>query len=119
MKANNITLTGKVVVTQGTNVLRGDRMVVDLTTGVARVESNPTQRVEGLFNPGAAPQAAPAPAPPPAAKSPPPAPPAAKSLSGTAPAAKSVARRPDADQLGRSLARYPETIVAPALRRAR
>ena len=63
VKTNSVTLTGNVVVTQGTNVLRGDRMVVDLTTGVSRVESDKAKRVEGLFNPSAAPQ----PAPPPAA----------------------------------------------------
>lgn len=62
VKSNSITLTGNVVVTQGQNVLRGDRMVVDLNTGVSRVESNKTQRVEGLFNPTAAPQG-PQPAP--------------------------------------------------------
>jgi lipopolysaccharide export system protein LptA len=64
MKSNTITLTGSVVVTQGTNVLRGDRMLVDLTTGVSRVESNKTQRVEGLFNPSTTPQPAPQPPPP-------------------------------------------------------
>jgi len=82
MKSNTVTLTGNVVVTQGTNVLRGDRMVVNLDTGVARVESDKTKRVEGLFNPSAAPppaatpakDAKPAPAPPPAAKSAPGAP---------------------------------------------
>lgn len=61
VKSNTITLTGSVVVTQGTNVLRGDRMLVDLNTGISRVESNKTQRVEGLFNPSSAPQPAPGP----------------------------------------------------------
>jgi lipopolysaccharide export system protein LptA len=66
-----VTLTGNVVVTQGANVLRGDRMVVDLTTGVSRVESNQTQRVEGLFNPSSTPQPQPqAQQPPPAAPAP-------------------------------------------------
>lgn len=67
VKSNTITLTGSVVVTQGTNVLRGDRMIVDLNTGVSRVESNKSQRVEGLFNPSSTPQPAPqsAPQPPP------------------------------------------------------
>ena len=82
VKTNSVTLTGNVVVTQGTNVLRGDRMVVNLDTGVARVESDKTKRVEGLFNPSTAPQAPatpakdakPAPAPSPAAKSAPGAP---------------------------------------------
>jgi len=67
IKSNTVTLIGNVVVTQGTNVLRGERMVVNLDTGVARVESDKTKRVEGLFNPSAAqpPAAAPPPAPAP------------------------------------------------------
>jgi lipopolysaccharide export system protein LptA len=54
MKANTVTLTGNVVMAHGKNILRGDRLVVDLTTGVSRVESrkNGTGRVEGLFVPG-------------------------------------------------------------------
>ncbi len=40
MKANTVTLLGNVVVSQGQNVMRGDRLVVDLTTGVSRVESS-------------------------------------------------------------------------------
>ena len=34
MKTNTVTLTGNVVMTQGQNVLRGERLVVDLTSGV-------------------------------------------------------------------------------------
>jgi lipopolysaccharide export system protein LptA len=54
MATNTVTLTGNVMMTQGQNVLRGDRLVVDLTSGVSRVESgkNGTGRVQGLFNPG-------------------------------------------------------------------
>ena len=54
MKTNTVTLNGKVVMTQGKNVLRGDRLVVDLTSGVSRVESgkNGQSRVQGLFQPG-------------------------------------------------------------------
>lgn len=37
MRANTVTLIGNVVVSQGGNVLRGERMIVDLTTGVTRV----------------------------------------------------------------------------------
>jgi lipopolysaccharide export system protein LptA len=53
MKSNTVTLTGDVVMTQGKNVLRGDRLVVDLTSGVSRVESakNGKGRVQGLFLP--------------------------------------------------------------------
>jgi lipopolysaccharide export system protein LptA len=53
MKTNTVTLTGNVTMTQGQNVLRGDRLVVDLTSGVSRVESgkNGSGRVQGLFVP--------------------------------------------------------------------
>jgi lipopolysaccharide export system protein LptA len=56
MKNNTVTLTGHVVMTQGQNVLRGDRLMVDLTSGVSRVESgkNGSGRVQGLFQPGGA-----------------------------------------------------------------
>jgi lipopolysaccharide export system protein LptA len=79
-KANQVTMNGGVVLTQGQNVLRGDRLVVDMTTGVSRVESD-SGRVQGLFQssggsgppgipgmPGST--AAPAPAPAPPAKPP-------------------------------------------------
>ena len=54
MKTNTVTLNGNVVMTQGQNVLRGDRLVVDLTSGVSRVEAgkNGQGRVQGLFQPG-------------------------------------------------------------------
>lgn len=54
MKTNTVTLNGNVVMTQGQNMLRGDRLVVDLTSGVSRVESgkNGQGRVQGLFQPG-------------------------------------------------------------------
>ena len=53
MKTNTVTLTGNVVMTQGQNVLRGEKLVVDLTSGVSRVESgkNGQGRVKGLFLP--------------------------------------------------------------------
>jgi lipopolysaccharide export system protein LptA len=58
MKTNTVTLTGNVVMTQGKNILRGDRLVVNLTSGVSRVESgkNGHGRVQGLFLPGSAPK---------------------------------------------------------------
>ena len=51
MKSNTVTLNGTVVMTQGQNVLRGDRLVVNLTSGVSRVKSgkNGQDRVQGLF----------------------------------------------------------------------
>lgn len=66
-KTNLVTMLGGVVLTQGKNVLRGDRLLVDMTTGVSRVESD-SGRVQGLFQssgqggsplPGAAPSAPP------------------------------------------------------------
>ncbi|MEI8152166.1 MAG: LptA/OstA family protein [Hyphomicrobiales bacterium] len=39
MKANTVTLLSNVVVSQGQNVLRGERLVADLTTGVSRVDA--------------------------------------------------------------------------------
>jgi len=53
MPSNTVTLTGEVVMTQGQNLLRGDKLVVNLTSGVSRVEStkNGRGRVEGLFIP--------------------------------------------------------------------
>ena len=85
VKSNSVTLIGNVVLTQGTNVVRGDRMFVDLNTGISRVESDKAKRVESLFNPGA--QPAPAPAAPPKDVKPAPAPqktapPAAKATPG-------------------------------------
>ena len=66
-KTNLITMLGGIVLTQGKNVLRGDRLMVDMTTGVSRVESE-SGRVQGLFQssgqgglltPGASPAATP------------------------------------------------------------
>jgi len=48
-KANLITMLGGVVLTQCKNVLRGDRLMVDMTSGVSRVESD-SGKVQGLFN---------------------------------------------------------------------
>jgi lipopolysaccharide export system protein LptA len=67
-KTNLVTMLGGVVLTQNKNVLRGDRLLVDMTTGVSRVESD-SGRVQGLFQssgqgggpvlPGAAPSTSP------------------------------------------------------------
>ena len=48
MRANTVTLIGNVVVTRGQDVMRGQRLVVDLTSGVSKMESG-GGRVEGLF----------------------------------------------------------------------
>jgi lipopolysaccharide export system protein LptA len=47
-ETNLITMRGGVVLTQCNNVLRGDRLFVDMTTGVSRVESD-SGKVQGLF----------------------------------------------------------------------
>jgi lipopolysaccharide export system protein LptA len=47
-RANLITMRGGVVLTQCKNVLRGDRLLVDMTTGVSRVESD-SGKVQGMF----------------------------------------------------------------------
>lgn len=75
VKANTVTLIGNVVVTQGQNVLNGERMVVNLDTGVTRVESSGKAPVRGLVYPNA-PNPVNAPTAQKDAKSAPPAPPA-------------------------------------------
>jgi lipopolysaccharide export system protein LptA len=40
LQSKTITLTGNVIVSQGQNVIHGERVVVDTVTGNARVESN-------------------------------------------------------------------------------
>ena len=50
-RANLITMAGGVVLTQCKNVLKGDRLKVDMTTGVSRVESD-TNKVIGMFMQG-------------------------------------------------------------------
>jgi lipopolysaccharide export system protein LptA len=48
MRTNTVTLIGNVVVTKGKDVLKGQRLVVNLTTGVSRVDSG-GGRVEMLM----------------------------------------------------------------------
>jgi lipopolysaccharide export system protein LptA len=55
MKTNSIVLTGNVVMAQGQNVVKGDKLYVDMTTGISRVESGSAGQstpVRALFNPG-------------------------------------------------------------------
>jgi lipopolysaccharide export system protein LptA len=66
--SDQVTLNGSVVLTQGDDVIRGDRLEVDLTSGHSRVlavaptasESAPAKRVRALFVPRTAPAAGPA-----------------------------------------------------------
>jgi lipopolysaccharide export system protein LptA len=46
-------MTGNVALSQGPNVTRGERLVYDIDRGVANVEAGASQRVRGLFVPGA------------------------------------------------------------------
>jgi lipopolysaccharide export system protein LptA len=57
MKSNTVTLTGNpVIMTQGQNVLRGGKLVVDLTSGVSRIEAGKSgQGVQMLVQPSASP----------------------------------------------------------------
>lgn len=65
MVAQTVTLLGNVVLSQGPNVITGDRLVWDMETGKARIDQKAGSRIRGVFTPGAtpgAPGSAPAPA---------------------------------------------------------
>jgi lipopolysaccharide export system protein LptA len=49
VKANTVTMSGGVILTKDKNVLKGDSLVVDMTTGVSRVESKGGRGVSGMF----------------------------------------------------------------------
>jgi lipopolysaccharide export system protein LptA len=49
MRENTVTLVGNVVVTRGTDILRGQRLTVDLTSGVSKMDGG---RVDGIFQAG-------------------------------------------------------------------
>jgi lipopolysaccharide export system protein LptA len=51
-QTNTVILTGNVVVTTGQNVLRGERLTVNLTTSLSNFEGRPGQPVQGLFSTG-------------------------------------------------------------------
>jgi lipopolysaccharide export system protein LptA len=81
MKSNIVTMSGNVILTKGDNVLKGDKLIVDMTTGVSRVEmKNNGGRVSGLFKssgqngpqgtPSLIPGSSPQPSPHPPANSP-------------------------------------------------
>jgi lipopolysaccharide export system protein LptA len=80
LKSNTVTMTGNVVVTQGAAVMRGERMVVDLTTGVTNVYATKGSRVDFSTVPGAAKDAKSSPAPAAPAPAPASPPPAAKAV---------------------------------------
>jgi lipopolysaccharide export system protein LptA len=74
--ANRILLTGNVALSDGPNVTLGERIVYDLNTGVANVETKPGGRVRAMFVPGSGadgkPGGGPAPSQPGARRPPPP-----------------------------------------------
>jgi lipopolysaccharide export system protein LptA len=49
--ANKVFLIGNAALTDGPNVTRGERIVYDLDTGVANIETTPGGRVKALFMP--------------------------------------------------------------------
>jgi lipopolysaccharide export system protein LptA len=49
MRENTVVLVGNVVVTRGADILRGQRLMVDLASGVSKMDQG---RVEGLFQAG-------------------------------------------------------------------
>jgi lipopolysaccharide export system protein LptA len=51
---NRVYLIGNAALSDGPNVTRGERIVYDLNTGTANVETNPGGRVRALFVPGSA-----------------------------------------------------------------
>jgi lipopolysaccharide export system protein LptA len=59
MPSNTAVLTGNVLVSQGTNILKGERLRVNLTTQESTLEGGPAGngRVQAVFTPGAAPKA--------------------------------------------------------------
>jgi lipopolysaccharide export system protein LptA len=55
MRANTVTLVGNVVISRGPNVVKGDTLTVDMTTGDSRIGCGKTQekcRVQALIQPG-------------------------------------------------------------------
>jgi len=50
-----VTLSGNVVLSQGPNVITGNKLTWDMTTGRARVDQKPGARIRGIFTPGSAP----------------------------------------------------------------
>ncbi|MCB8819328.1 LptA/OstA family protein [Microvirga rosea] len=58
--ANKIYLIGNAALSDGPNVTRGERVVYDLNTGVANVETKPGGRVRALFVPGSGTEGKPA-----------------------------------------------------------
>jgi lipopolysaccharide export system protein LptA len=52
MGKQTITMTGNVVMSQGENVITGERLIIDLVSGKARVEQEAGKPIRGVFTPG-------------------------------------------------------------------
>ncbi len=102
LKTSTVMLTGNVLMTQGKNVLRGEKLMVDLATGVSRVESakNGHGRVEGLFLPNSAPPGRPTTVPGSTL-------PANAAAPGSAPAAAAPAKPPETTRSSRPIQLQP------------
>jgi lipopolysaccharide export system protein LptA len=81
--ANRVLLTGNVSLSDGPNLTRGERLVYDLNTGIANIETAPGGRVRAMFTPGGSDSPAPAASASPAPRS-----------AETSPAARAAPRAP-------------------------
>jgi lipopolysaccharide export system protein LptA len=63
MQSNTVTLNGNVVVTHGKDVVRGQRLVVDLGTGVSHIDGGRVDVLFGAPNGEVSPGPSPAPSP--------------------------------------------------------
>lgn len=81
LKRDIVTMTGDVVLTRGESVVRGDKLVINVATGLATLDSTAqgrgTKRVRGVFYPEQQAAAAPVAQPAAPARAPAPTPPAA------------------------------------------
>jgi lipopolysaccharide export system protein LptA len=59
MKTQIMTLTGNVVLTRGKDVATGDKLVVDLRTGRARIDQTPGKKIRVIISPETAASATP------------------------------------------------------------
>jgi len=60
---NKVVITGNVALADGPNVMRGERIVYDLDTGVANVDPKAGERVRALITPGSSSEGGPKPDP--------------------------------------------------------
>lgn len=57
MVGKTVTLAGNVVLSQGPNVITGNKLVWDMETGKARIDQKAGGRIRGVFTPGSTPGA--------------------------------------------------------------